>query len=66
MSGTKIGAKKTAKKNLERDPDFYKKIGAIGGKRGTTGGFYNNSELASRAGKIGGKISKRLPSRKPY
>lgn len=66
MSGTVSGGKKTAIKNLARDPDFYKKIGAIGGKRGTTGGFYNNPELASRAGKIGGKISKRLPSRKPY
>lgn len=59
MSGTVSGGKKTAIKNLARDPDFYKKIGAIGGKRGNTGGFYGNGELASRAGKIGGRISRR-------
>lgn len=67
MSGTPVGGKLAAQRNKERyGEDFYKRIGAKGGKKGTTGGFYNNPELASRAGKIGGKISKRLPSRKPY
>lgn len=39
--------------------DYFKKIGAKGGANGTTGGFYNNPELASRAGKIGGKAGKK-------
>ena len=39
--------------------DFYKKIGAIGGKNGTTGGFAANRELAREAGRKAGKISKR-------
>lgn len=59
MAGTKIGGKKAAKKNIENDPDFYKKIGSKGGQLGRTGGFYANRELARRAGAIGGKISKR-------
>lgn len=32
MSGTKDGGNKTKKKVLEKDPDFYKKIGSKGGK----------------------------------
>lgn len=39
--------------------EVQQRIGAIGGKRGNTGGFYGNRELASRAGKIGGRISRR-------
>ena len=39
MAGTKIGGLKTAKKNLKSDPDFYRRIGAIGGRNGNTGGF---------------------------
>ena len=59
MAGTKAGGLKAAKKNLEKDPDFYKKIGAIGGKKGRTGGFAANPELARIAGRKGGKISRR-------
>ena len=59
MPGNKEGGLKAAKKNLERDPDFYKKIGAKGGKNGTTGGFYANRALARKAGRKGGRISKR-------
>lgn len=59
MAGTKAGGLKAAKKNLARDPDFYKRIGAIGGKNGTTGGFAANPELAKIAGRKGGKISRR-------
>ncbi len=33
--------------------------GALGGKKGTTGGFYNNPELARIAGSKGGKVSRR-------
>jgi general stress protein YciG len=39
MAGTKTGGQKAAATNLERDPDFYKKIGAKGGRNGRTGGF---------------------------
>jgi general stress protein YciG len=42
--------------------DFYSRIGAIGGRKGTTGGFYQNRELAREAGKKGGRISKRRKS----
>jgi general stress protein YciG len=59
MSGNKAGGIKARNKNLENDPDFYKKIGSKGGKKGTTGGFFANRELARIAGAKGGKISKR-------
>ncbi len=39
--------------------DYYKKIGAIGGRNSRTGGFYANRELAREAGRKGGRISKR-------
>lgn len=60
MAGTKIGGARASKTNKERyGKDFYKHIGAIGGKKGTTGGFYADRALASRAGAIGGSRSKR-------
>lgn len=59
MSGTKAGGLKARAKNLENDPDFYKKIGAKGGKNGHTGGFAANPELARIAGAKGGRISRR-------
>ena len=60
MAGTKKGGILAAKTNKERYGEgFYARIGAIGGKRGTTGGFWANRELASRAGRIGGLKSRR-------
>lgn len=60
MSGTKAGGLKAAKTNKElHGKDFYKKIGAKGGRNGHTGGFASNRELARIAGAIGGHISKR-------
>lgn len=59
MAGTKNGAAQAVATIKEKDPDFYKRIGAIGGKKGTTGGFYANRELASEAGRIGGLRSRR-------
>ena len=60
MSGTIEGGKAAAKTNKERyGADWYAKIGAKGGKKGTTGGFYANRELAREAGRKGGLISKR-------
>ena len=64
MAGTVEGGKKAAAKNLARDPDFYAKIGKIGGKNGTTGGFAANRELARIAGQKGGRKSRRGPSNK--
>lgn len=59
MGATRAGGLKARDKNLAKDPDFYKKIGAIGGKNGHTGGFYANRKLASEAGRKGGSISRR-------
>lgn len=59
MSGTRTGGLKAAAKNLSSNPDFYKIIGAKGGRNGTTGGFAANPEIAARAGKKAGTISKR-------
>lgn len=68
MAGTAIGGLKAKEKNLANDPDFYKRIGSIGGKRGTTGGFRSGKvgkdgltgfERARIAGALGGRISRR-------
>lgn len=68
MAGNCEGARKTVKKILARDPDFYKRIGHIGGRKGHTGGFactevgedgLTGAERAKVAGAIGGKISRR-------
>lgn len=60
MAGTREGGLKAAETNKRKyGKRYYAEIGAIGGKLGTTGGFYANRELASIAGKKGGKISKR-------
>lgn len=60
MSGTIDGGKAAAKTNkLRYGEDFYRQIGTIGGKKGTTGGFYADRELASRAGRKGGLVSRR-------
>lgn len=60
MAGTKEGGKQAAATNKSKyGNDFYAKIGALGGKKGHTGGFYANRELARIAGKKGGHISRR-------
>lgn len=60
MAGTKAGGKAAAATNkMKYGGDFYAKIGAQGGKRGHTGGFYANHELARQAGARGGRISRR-------
>ena len=59
MSGTKIGGIKAAFTNkMRHGKDFYKRIGSMGGKNGHTGGFAANHELASIAGRKGGKAKK--------
>lgn len=60
MAGTKQGGKAAASTNKAKyGADFYAKIGAMGGKKGKTGGFYANRELARVAGAKGGRISRR-------
>lgn len=60
MAGTVKGGKIAAKKNREKyGVDFYAKIGAMGGKKGRTGGFYANRDLARTAGAKGGQLSRR-------
>lgn len=60
MAGTKTGGKAAASTNKTKyGADFYARIGAMGGKKGTTGGFYANRELARVAGAKGGRISRR-------
>lgn len=63
MAGTKAGGALAAKTNKTKyGSDFYAKIGALGGKKGHTGGFYANRDLARKAGAIGGRISRRKKS----
>jgi general stress protein YciG len=67
MSGTKAGGLKAAQRNIENDPDFYKRIGSTGGKKSGTGGFYyaklnytaDDPRHPANAGKVGGKLSVR-------
>ena len=59
MAGTREGGKKAAAKNLANDPNFYARIGRIGGSNGRSGGFASNPELAKIAGAKGGRKSRR-------
>lgn len=60
MAGTKLGGKTAASTNKKKyGSDFYAKIGARGGRKGSTGGFYANRDLARKAGAVGGRISRR-------
>ena len=60
MAGTTIGGKQAAQTNKERHgDDFYKRIGAVGGKKSTGGGFAANRELAREAGRKGGLKSRK-------
>jgi len=64
MAGTIAGGKSAAATNKERHgEDFYARIGAEGGKKGTTGGFFANRELAREAGRKGGQMSRRGPKK---
>lgn len=65
MPGTKEGGIKARKTNYERNgKDFYKRIGSLGGRvSGIKKGFALNLELAVKAGRKGGRISKRGKAR---
>ena len=60
MAGTSEGGKRAAATNKSKHgADFYKRIGSVGGQKGRTGGFFANRELASKAGRKGGRASRR-------
>jgi general stress protein YciG len=70
MAGTTAGGKKVAATILAKNPNYYKEIGAKGGRNGNTGGFaYTKPCTCDRikpshrkaqcAGKLGGRISRR-------
>ena len=64
MAGTRAGGLKTAATNKRNDPDFYRKLGAKGGKKSTKGGFWYakyvlGSNLAVEAGRKGGLKSRK-------
>lgn len=60
MAGTKAGGLRAAATNKAKyGTDFYAKIGGEGGKKGRTGGFFANRDLARAAGAKGGRISRR-------
>lgn len=64
MAGTVEGGKRAAKVLKDKYGDnYYKRIGAVGGRNGTTGGFFADRELARRAGAIGGARSRRGPAK---
>lgn len=61
MPGTKAGGKKAAATNKARyGDDWYKKIGAAGGRSSNTGGFAAMPRWkVVEAGRKGGRVSKR-------
>lgn len=76
MAGTREGGLKARARNLARDPNWYKKIGAKGGANGKgpgyKGGFASNEvgedgltgrQRAKLAGAVGGKRSRRGPAK---
>lgn len=73
MPGTKAGGAKAAETNKRiHGSDFYAKIGRKGGRNGVSGGFASKSvgkdgltgaERARIAGRKGGSISRRGPSK---
>ena len=74
MAGTINGGKKAAETNKKKQgADFYARIGRMGGKKSTAGGFASKKigldglsglERAKIAGRKGGLISKRGKSKK--
>lgn len=66
MTGTKIGGLKAAATNRKKHgKNFYKIIGAKGGRNGHTGGFaIMTPEQVRACGTKGGRISKRGKAKK--
>lgn len=60
MPGSILGGRKAAVTNKKRYGDnFYREIGAKGGRISRGGGFAMNRELAVEAGRKGGTASRR-------
>jgi general stress protein YciG len=61
MSGTREGGKRAAETNRASDPDFYRKVGKLGGSvpHKSTRYWHMNPDAAVEAGRKGGAISKR-------
>lgn len=59
MSGNTIGGQKARDKFLARDPDYYSKLGAKGGKVGVKEYLSENREHAATIGRKGGQLSKK-------
>lgn len=65
MPGSKSGGIKARDTNYAKQGrDFYKRIGAVGGRKGRTGGFYymkthGMTARISELGRIGGHTSRR-------
>lgn len=57
MSGSIEGGLKARDANLKKNPNFYKDIGKIGGRKGTGHDFGHGKLDPSEMGKRGGKIS---------
>lgn len=67
MSGTKEGGLKAKQKILEKHgEDFFKNIGAKGGKRCVPKGFATNKELAREAGRKGGSVGGKAKVKKGF
>lgn len=64
MAGSVTGGKKTAKTNIEKyGPNYYKKVGRLGGIRRVPKGFaMMTPEQRAEAGRKGGTISRRKKS----
>lgn len=65
MAGTIAGGKSAAKTNKANDPNFYKKIGSLGGRKTADSGqllgigFAGDKQRAIDAGRKGGLKSRR-------
>lgn len=61
MSGNKESALRVRDLLLARNPNFYKELGAKGGRAKVPKGFSQNRALAAAAGRAGGLKSKKGP-----
>jgi uncharacterized protein len=59
ISGSKIGGAKAKAKLLAKDPDYYKKLGAKGGKATSGYAFGHGKVNPSEAGRKGGATPRR-------
>ena len=59
MTQTKLGAKKSVAKILARDPDHFKRIGSVGGKKGRGHAFAHGLADPIESGRKGGTISRK-------